>query len=169
VACFFYHIATAYAMKALNKLAIKNILLAEDDDDDYLLFKDVLEESGIETPLVWVKDGVELLRYLRNKPRPDILFLDINMPRKNGFQCIDIIRNEIHLDLPIVIYSTSSDMESVKSMYFKRADMYICKPNSYQKLKQFIMHALSFNWSNNNARAQDFIQSDNHTLYAEFT
>jgi CheY-like chemotaxis protein len=126
------------------------ILLAEDDDDDSMLFKEALNELAVPTDLHRVKDGEELmyiLGQLENK-LPDILFLDINMPRKNGFECLLEIKSTEKLkEIPVVILSTSSGKELVDKMYNAGANLYICKPNQFSHLKKIIEISISTNWS----------------------
>ena len=85
-------------------------LLADDDKDDRFFFKDALEKVSPSTELITVEDGEELMTYLFDNYNqlPDVLFLDINMPRKNGKECLIEIRADENLKhLPVIIYSTS--------------------------------------------------------------
>lgn len=123
-----------------------NLLLADDDTDDCIFFKEVLEELGIDTTLTVVSDGVELMRLLSQKTEslPDVLFLDLNMPRKNGFECLLEIKLDAKLKhLPVVIFSTSLDMQVVNLLYEKGAQYYIRKPGEFAKLKKVIHEALT--------------------------
>ncbi len=127
----------------------RNILLAEDDEDDTMLFKEVLSELPLDADLSHVKDGEELMRLLANKPEsklPDLLFLDINMPRKNGFECLVEIKNNDRLKkLPVVILSTSSGKELVSKMYNAGANLYVCKPNQFAHLKKIVLMIMEMN------------------------
>jgi CheY-like chemotaxis protein len=123
-----------------------NLLLADDDTDDCIFFKEVLEELGVDTTLTVVNDGVELMRLLSKKTDslPDVLFLDLNMPRKNGFECLLEIKLDDKLKhLPVVIFSTSLDMQVVNLLYEKGAHYYIRKPGEFSKLKKVIHEALT--------------------------
>jgi CheY-like chemotaxis protein len=96
------------------------LLLADDDSDDCIFFKDALDELPVSANLITVKDGVELMELLSESQTvlPDILFLDLNMPRKTGFECLfEIKANEKLKHLPIVILSTSLDLKVVNSLY----------------------------------------------------
>ena len=87
-----------------------NILLADDDYDDRLFFAKALNEIAIDTQLKTVNNGEELMDYLTENCEhiPDILFLDLSMPRKTGFEClIEIKENEKMKSLPVVMFSTS--------------------------------------------------------------
>ncbi|MEN2413654.1 response regulator [Flavobacterium mesophilum] len=130
-----------------------NILLADDDDDDCSFFREALDELNLPVTLVTVHDGVQLMDYLRAhspKELPDILFLDLNMPRKNGHECLKEIKEIPEFDtLPVIIFSTSLDIEIVDLMYQKGATHYIRKPGEFSKLKAVISNALSTTVENN--------------------
>ncbi|TDW48749.1 response regulator receiver domain-containing protein [Flavobacterium sp. 270] len=131
---------------------IYNLLLADDDEDDCDFFKDALDELSLAATLIIVNDGVELMNYLASNPDnlPDILFLDLNMPRKNGHECLREIRAIDALkDLPVAIFSTSLDTEIVDLMYEKGATYYIRKPGDYSKLKKVIENTLITAYENN--------------------
>lgn len=123
-----------------------SIVLADDDKDDCFLFDEVIEEIPLTIDLTIVHDGVELMELLANAPGnfPKALFLDLNMPRKNGFECLSEIRaNSNFSHLPIVIFSTSFDPEIANRLYKKGAFYYMRKPSSFSKLKKVIHQALS--------------------------
>lgn len=135
-------------MKTSEK-STKNIFLTDDDADDCLLFSEALHEiySEDEAHLTIASDGVKLMQALDESvpPPPEVIFLDLNMPRKNGFECLDEIRRDPKLkDIPVVIYSTSSNNDIVNRTYQQGANYYICKPQSYNLLKRTIQFVLSF-------------------------
>jgi CheY-like chemotaxis protein len=128
----------------------KYIFLADDDADDRLLFEDALRELNSKTRLTIAQDGVELLDILNETvpPPPDVIFLDLNMPRKNGFECLEEIKQKHKLkDIPVVILSTSSQESTIDQVYEQGAHYYIRKPNSYKKLKALIEQVLSIDWT----------------------
>ena len=92
-----------------------NILLADDDSDDCLFFKDVLDELNLPTLLTTVHNGEQLMEVLlKSTELPDILFLDLNMPRKNGFECLSAIKQTKKLNqVPVIIFSTSAGFTSM--------------------------------------------------------
>ena len=130
-----------------------NLLLADDDTDDCTFFKDALEDLPISTTLITVSDGVQLMKYLIDTSPdnlPDILFLDLNMPRKNGFECLTEIKTINKLEqLPVIIFSTSLDMNIVDLLYEKGAIYYIQKPAEYSKLRKVVLDALTVGARNN--------------------
>ena len=127
-------------------LSTRHILLADDDYDDSILFQDVLDELPLSTHLTTVFNGEQLMQLLNEteEPLPDVLFLDLNMPRKNGFDCLSEIKHSEKLKLlSVVIFSTSYEPEVVSMLYKNGAQYYIRKPNSYTQLKKVIHHALN--------------------------
>jgi CheY-like chemotaxis protein len=124
-----------------------NLLLADDDFDDCILFYEALSDLSLTFTLTTVHDGFELIRQLTGKEPfiPHILFLDLNMPLKNGIECLSEIRKiEALKILPVIIYSTSYQPEVVSSLYEIGATFYIRKPSDYAQLKKVISHTLSF-------------------------
>ena len=120
------------------------ILLADDDEDDCFLFKEALDELDIKTQLSIVHNGEQLIKWLNNKELPHLLFMDLNMPRKNGMDClIEIKGSENFNNLPIIIYSTSFQADVVDLLYKQGAQFYIRKPNKFLELKNVIHNALT--------------------------
>jgi len=120
------------------------VLLADDDESDRMNFKEALEEGKIKTTVVSVNDGVELMEFLLQEDTqlPTILFLDLNMPRKNGFEClIEIRNNERMKEMVVAIYSTSSTDKDIEKTFNHGANVYIKKPNNFKKLK-FVLNEI---------------------------
>ena len=125
------------------------VLLADDDDDDRLLFREAFNEIKIKTVVNTVNDGVELMRLLnqKNTRLPHILFLDLNMPRKSGMECLLEIKNTENLkDIPIAIYSTSASEEDIEETFVRGANVYIKKPSDFGTLKKALEHVITINW-----------------------
>lgn len=123
-----------------------NILLADDDEADCLLFKEALDELPLTAHLTIVNNGEQLIEDLtKNSDHlPDVLFLDLNMPRKNGFAALGEIKRSAWLqDLPVVVFSTSRELEGVKQVFRDAAHYYICKPAGFAQLKKVIYEALT--------------------------
>ena len=129
-----------------------NILLVEDDDDDYLFFQDALIEITEYVRLTRAENGDILMKLLETDaiPLPDIIFLDLGLPGKDGFQCLgEIRRSEKLQDLPIIIFSTSNDPGVIRKVYQDGANFYLTKPANFQSLKQYIHQILSCDWQQN--------------------
>lgn len=125
------------------------ITLADDDEDDRLFFTDAFSELKINTKVNTFNDGVELMDYLHNPESvlPNILFLDLNMPRKNGVECLlEIKQNDRFNDIAIAIYSTSSSDEHIEETFVNGANIYIKKPNDFNTLKKILSEVITLNW-----------------------
>jgi CheY-like chemotaxis protein len=121
------------------------IVLADDDPDDCIFFKKALEDLKLSTHLTIVNDGEELMNHLseNSKNLPDILFLDLSMPRKNGLECLlEIMKDKNLVDISIVILSTSNSKDTISRVFGIGANVYIHKPGDFAQLKQVIHHAL---------------------------
>ena len=117
------------------------ILLADDDESDRFIFQEAFEELEIKTVVHLLNDGVQLMAYLNKKGAilPQLLFLDLNMPRKNGLECLKEIRsNEKFNDIFIAIYSTSATEKDIEETFSNGANVYIKKPADFTKLKQLL-------------------------------
>ena len=123
-----------------------NILLADDDIDDCVFFKAAVDEFPLSTHLTSVHNGEQLMQLLTNEPNelPHILFLDLNMPRKNGFECLSEIKLSKKLkQLPVIIFSTSFEQEVVNLLYKNGAQYFIRKPSEFSQFKKIIQQTLT--------------------------
>jgi CheY-like chemotaxis protein len=123
-----------------------SILVAEDDDDDYVFFSMAVEEVEIAVALSRAEDGEILMRMLQEQI-PDILFLDLQMPLKSGQECLREIRQDRRYDqLPIIIYSSFSDPDNIEQCFREAANLYSIKPDSLRGLVDVIKRVLSVDW-----------------------
>jgi len=122
-----------------------NLLLADDDPDDRILFEEALKELPFTSYLKTVSDGEQLMDLLTTtNTLPDALFLDLNMPRKNGFECLLEIKEHKQLrKLRVFIYSTSLNQQVANQLYDNGAQHYIRKPGDFPQLKKVIFEALT--------------------------
>jgi len=131
------------------------ILLAEDDPDDQLMIKEALEENRVINNFYIVEDGVELMDYLKNKgkysnpasaPRPGIILLDLNMPRKDGREALQEIKGDPDLcTIPVIVLTTSKVEEDILRTYNIGASSFITKPVSFEDLVE-VMKILKKYW-----------------------
>ncbi|HEY5219970.1 MAG TPA: response regulator [Gemmatimonadaceae bacterium] len=121
------------------------ILIADDDEDDRLLIKQALEESHLSNDVRYVEDGEELMDYLHRQgkyagetgkaPRPGLILLDLNMPKKDGRECLREIKADEELcDIPIVVLSTSREEEDITRSYKLGVNSFITKPVTFTGL-----------------------------------
>ncbi len=123
-----------------------NIMLVDDDESDRMVFRDALEALEILTIIQTQNNGQQLMDYLATNIAhlPDIIFLDLNMPRKNGLECLKEIRgNERFKAISIVIYSTSASENDINETFLNGANVYIKKPNNFNLLKQVLDKAVT--------------------------
>ncbi|KPK32363.1 MAG: chemotaxis protein CheY [Nitrospira bacterium SG8_35_1] len=131
------------------------ILMADDDEDDRLMTKDALEESRLHNELRFVEDGEELMDYLRRQgeyaeaekaPRPGLILLDLNMPRKDGREALKEIKADPELRrIPIIVLTTSKAEEDILRTYDLGVNSFITKPVSFQGLVE-VMKSLALYW-----------------------
>ena len=120
------------------------LLVADDDPDDRMLTRDALAEGRLANEVYFVEDGVELLEYLRHagrfsdpsaSPRPGLILLDLNMPRKDGREALQEIKADPLLrDIPVVVLTTSKAEEDILRSYDLGVSSYIRKPVSFEDL-----------------------------------
>ncbi len=131
------------------------IVLADDDVDDCLLTKEALAESHAVINLRFVHDGEQLMEYLHQRgryatpddaTRPDLILLDLNMPRMNGREALEEIKSDARLrSIPVVILTTSSADEDIARSYNLGANSFVTKPVTFQSLVR-TMQTLSNYW-----------------------
>ena len=122
-----------------------HILLADDDEGDRLLFTEAFSELNFKTVVDTVNNGVQLMEWLRMKNihLPHFIFLDLNMPRKGGLECLKEIKSDDKLkDISVAIYSTSDSEKDKEEAFRHGANVYIAKPNNFTKLKQVLEKAV---------------------------
>ena len=128
--------------------AMTNVLLAEDDHDDVLIFELALEKLPISVELRNAEDGEKLLELLKEMI-PDILFLDINLPCKDGIACIlEIRRNSDYNNLPIIMYTSFKSKKHIEECYKNGANFYIVKGTTINELAEKLQRIFSINWKN---------------------
>jgi CheY-like chemotaxis protein len=116
------------------------ILLVEDNPGDERLTREALKEGKVYSNLYWVKDGVEAMAFLRKQgkyaasPRPDIVLLDLNLPKKDGREVLEEIKTDEDLKrIPVVVLTTSKAEEDVLRTYNLHANCYVTKPVDLEK------------------------------------
>lgn len=128
------------------------ILLAEDNEDDLLLIREALEEIPLVQVMRVVRDGKEALEALRGngvngRKEVDLVVLDINMPKKNGFDVLTEMKRDAKLrQIPVVMLTVSEREEDIVKAYSEGACTYIRKPVTFAGLQQ-VVKALSLYWS----------------------
>lgn len=123
-----------------------NILLADDDMDDCGFFEEAIKEFLLPIQFTAVHNGEQLMKLLANETYqlPHVIFLDLNMPRKNGFECLcEIKLNEKLKQVPVIIFSTSFEQEVINLLYKNEAQYFIRKPADFLQFINIIDKALT--------------------------
>lgn len=128
-----------------------HILLVEDNEDDIIILKEVLTKHKIGQDLSTVRDGDEALDYIFKKGlysdviTPDLILLDLNLPRKNGMEVLKEVRSHgTYKYLPIIVLSTSSSPDDITESYEKHANCFITKPSDILSLDSMVQEIKSF-------------------------
>lgn len=128
----------------------RTIILTDDDEDDRDFFRTAIETTDPDVNLLTFNDGVFLTEYLDQNPdaKPQVIFLDINMPRMNGFECLARLRKKFSpRELPVVMYTTSENDTDLEEATRLGANLYVRKPTDYRKLKTTIHDVLKIDWN----------------------
>ncbi len=121
-----------------------NILIASGDPNDASQLTEALKNILPSCQPIFTTDGIAALRYIKTNAPPDIVFLDLNMPFKNGINCLkDIYNLNLLPGIPIIIYSTSNNIKDIDEAYKHNAAFYIIKPPSFKVLREIIQRALT--------------------------
>ncbi|WP_230686701.1 response regulator [Catellatospora vulcania] len=113
----------------------------EDDAGDALLVADALETAGMTQAVLHVGDGDQALTFLQDpaSPRPDLVLLDLNMPRVSGHEVLSVVKNDLHLaTIPVVVFSTSRNPDDVQASYGSHANAYVIKPQDIDGYDQVV-------------------------------
>ena len=122
-------------------------MFVDDDNDDYLFFKKILDYQVFKTSLQLILNGEHLMEKLNEETLelPDVIFLDINMPLRDGYSCLVEIKDAPRLaNIPIVMYSTSYERNVADMLFEMVADYFIEKPTDFEQIRKLIERALCF-------------------------
>ncbi|TDW51910.1 CheY-like chemotaxis protein [Flavobacterium sp. 270] len=136
------------------------IFYTDDDEDDLSIFADAVESLPKKIELRTYSGGQKLLNAIYNPPpTPHVVFLDLNMPGKNGFDVLTELRQSAEKkDIPIVIFSTSNEPSIIEKCRVLGADLFITKPILMKDIVKSIEHALAINW-------KEFTPTPNNFVY----
>lgn len=139
---------------------LKNIFLAEDDTDDQFLFTDALLEIDASIRCQIASNGKETLEQLKKLTvLPDVIFLDLNMPYMNGFECLSKLKNDVRLStLPVVIFTTSQNPSDVEATHQLGANVFLSKPAKFADLKAKLQRILTLDFHSKDMRRGLFAQ-----------
>jgi CheY-like chemotaxis protein len=126
-----------------------HIIMADDNENDRDFFREALGDIKVKTVVTFVNDGSQLMDHL-NSPEnrmPHVVFIDLNMPSKDGMECLSEIRKDNKLkDLIVVIYSADAADDKVEEAFIRGANIYIQKPNDLTTMKNSLSQVINLNW-----------------------
>lgn len=140
-----------------------DIFYADDDEDDLMFFNEAIEkistDSDNQINLHIHKNGEKLIENIKNKKSSNgVVFLDINMPLKSGFELLVEIRNEPDIKLfPVIMYSTSSNKDNIDKSQSLGANFYVVKPYEFNNLLKIITACIQINWGNPQTNLNNFL------------
>jgi len=133
------------------------IFYVDDDPDDRMFFEEVTQQIGESISLFELGDQM-LLQLENPPPNPSVIFLDLNMPVKDGFEVLQEIKQNLNLkDVPVVILSTTNNAETVSKCFELGASLYVKKSMSIDDLKSSLEYVLSINWDEHSVSHSNFL------------
>lgn len=124
----------------------KDILIAEDDNDDFNFLSSALGDLQMTVIISRAENGEILIKIL-NEKIPDLLFLDVLMPLKDGKECLKEIRANRRFDsLPVIMYTSLHDIRTIEFCYREGSNFFVCKPNTYKELLDVLNKILAIDW-----------------------
>jgi CheY-like chemotaxis protein len=126
---------------------VLNVLFVDDDADEFYLFNEAIEQSQHQVRMNRAKDGNDLLQILNDGYQPDVIFMDLNMPYKDGLETlIELKSNLIFKEIPVIIFSTSSNSGQINTCFQQGANMYVVKPESFDQITNMVNKVFSLDW-----------------------
>lgn len=144
-------------------MSTSTIFYADDDEDDLMLFDDavkiITKDTGLTVQLYLVENGVGLIdRIIEQKDPNPLVFLDLNMPFKSGFELLSEIRHHSKIkNTTVIIYSTSTDEATIEKSFKSGANFYVSKPNDFVSLKSMVDSLIRVDWKNQRPTPSKFV------------
>ena len=153
------------ANKPVHTKVITNIILAEDDIDDQNIFQIALQEINPAIQTQFVSNGKELLVLLQTN-KPDLLFLDLDMPYKNGLQCLLEMKSNSELEkVPIIVFSSTTKPSNIQTAYEMGANLFFIKPPIYTDYLSSIKAIFKLNWNDPGAVREQYCVNGRYTAF----
>jgi len=144
---------------------ITNIILAEDDIDDQNIFQIALQEINASVQTQFVSNGRDLIKLL-DQSKPDLLFLDLEMPYKNGLECLLEIKSDPVLEkIPVIVFSSTTKPSNIQTAYEMGAHLFFIKPPVYSDYLSSIKAIFSLNWDDPDAVREQYCVNGRYTAF----
>jgi len=135
-------------MPVANRESPVEILLVEDSPDDADLMEEALKEGMLSHRVTRIEDGEQAIDHLRRSPPPDLILLDLNLPRRNGAEVLEEIKNDPRLRrIPVVIMTASDNEKAIQELYKLHVNCCVCKPTDQEQFAQAVKRIKHF-WLN---------------------
>jgi DNA-binding NarL/FixJ family response regulator len=145
---------------------ISNIIFCEDDEDDRFLFNDVLRDFHSKLKVEFLSNGVRLMQLLKHYV-PDLLFLDLEMPYKNGLECLVEIRGSASLEqLPVVVFSSTTRPSNIQTAYDLGAHLFLVKSPTFSEYASSIKAVLQLDWSRPNSVKEQYCINGRYAAFS---
>lgn len=152
--------------KPIDRKVIANIVLAEDDVDDQNIFQLALQEVDPLIQIQFVSNGKELLSLLQNN-KPDILFLDLDMPYKNGLECLIAMQDNPELEnIPVIVFSSTTKPSNIQTAYEMGAHLFFIKPPIYSDYLSSIKAIFKLNWNDPKAVKKQYCINGRYAAFS---
>ena len=149
----------------MNIKTITNIILAEDDIDDQNIFQIALQEIDSTVHAEFVSNGRELITLLQQS-KPDLLFLDLEMPYKNGLECLLEIKSDPGLEkIPVIVFSSTTKPSNIQTAYEMGAHLFFIKPPIYSDYLSSIKAIFKLNWNDPNGVREQYCVNGRYTAF----
>jgi CheY-like chemotaxis protein len=126
---------------------VLNVLFVDDDADEYYLFNEAIEQSEQQVKMTRAKDGNDLMKILSTGNHPDIIFMDLNMPYKDGLETLmELKSSSAFQNIPVIIFSTTSNSSQINTCYEQGANMYVVKPESFDQITSMVNKVFALDW-----------------------
>jgi len=146
-------------MKAVDTQTL-TVLFVDDDADEFYLFNEALEQTSLSVNMVRAKDGRQLLNLLTTQSLPDVIFMDLNMPYKDGTETLfEVKENPNFQHIPVIIFSTSNNPAQINRCYENKATYYVVKPETFDDITKVVKKVFSIDWKRGEHQPsrQDFV------------
>lgn len=129
---------------------VLKVLFVDDDADEFYLFNEAIEQSEQQVKMTRAKDGNDLMKILTTGDPPDVIFMDLNMPYKDGLETlIELKSSSLLKHIPVIIFSTSSSPFQINMCFEQGANLYVVKPETFDQITKMVNKVFSVDWKTN--------------------
>jgi len=136
------------------RVTVTNVVFVDDDADEFYLFNEAIEQAELAVKMRRAKDGNDLIKYLHENELPDVIFMDLNMPYKDGVETLTELKSNGNFkEIPVIIFSTSRNANQINTCFDKGANMYVVKPETFDEISHMVKKVFAIDWKNSHQQA----------------